>query len=44
VLKFTWYDRLGPGEMYLTNDHRTEARELETAAVASREATAPHPA
>jgi solute:Na+ symporter, SSS family len=21
ILKFTWYDRLGPGEMYLTDDH-----------------------
>ncbi len=20
VLKFTWYDRLGPGEMYMTKD------------------------
>jgi hypothetical protein len=20
ILKFTWYDRLGPGEMYLTGE------------------------
>jgi Na+/proline symporter len=24
ILKFTWYDRLGPGEMYLTGDHSPE--------------------
>jgi hypothetical protein len=22
ILKFTWYDRLGPGEMYLTDQTR----------------------
>ena len=26
ILKFTWYDRLGPGEMYLTPDGMPEAR------------------
>ncbi len=24
VLKFTWYDRLGPGEMYMTADGKEE--------------------
>jgi hypothetical protein len=25
VLKFTWYDKLGPGEMYLTDDNAPRA-------------------
>jgi hypothetical protein len=24
ILKFTWYDKLGPGEMYLTREHEPE--------------------
>jgi SSS family solute:Na+ symporter len=42
VLKFTWYDRLGPGEMYLTDDHRAD--ELEPVVAGSIEAAAPEPA
>ena len=42
VLKFTWYDRLGPGEMYLTDDHRAE--ELEPVVAVSSKAAAAEPA
>ena len=42
VLKFTWYDRLGPGEMYLTDDHRAE--ELEPVAAVASETPVPEPA
>ena len=42
VLKFTWYDRLGPGEMYLTDDHRTE--EPEPVGADSSPAPSPEPA